>query len=154
IGYLASLAVSLLTIFGAGCILRQAAPAALLAGQTEASSVPTIGHRARGSRWIAGLAAAFGLVFFGGGGFVQDHEMQAATFFGGGALLLTAGLAALWAVLSRADSSADVRIASSAQLRIASLGARNAGRHPSRSLLTAGLIASSAFLIVAVESFR
>jgi hypothetical protein len=34
------------------------------------------------------------------------------------------------------------------------LGIRNAGRHPTRSLLTAGLLASSAFLIVAVESFR
>ena len=31
---------------------------------------------------------------------------------------------------------------------------RNATRNPSRSLLTAGLLASAAFLLVAVESFR
>src|SRR5207237_8685480 len=37
---------------------------------------------------------------------------------------------------------------------LARLGVRNAARHPVRSLLTAGLLASSAFLIVAVESFR
>src|SRR5262249_39493290 len=36
----------------------------------------------------------------------------------------------------------------------ARLGARNAGRHPGRSILTAGLLASAAFLLVAVESFR
>ena len=34
------------------------------------------------------------------------------------------------------------------------LGVRNATRNPSRSLLTAGLLASAAFLLVAVESFR
>src|SRR5262249_49363018 len=34
------------------------------------------------------------------------------------------------------------------------LGVRNAARHPVRSLLTAGLLASAAFLLVAVESFR
>jgi hypothetical protein len=34
------------------------------------------------------------------------------------------------------------------------LGVRNAARYPPRSLLTAGLLASAAFLIVAVDSFR
>jgi hypothetical protein len=34
------------------------------------------------------------------------------------------------------------------------LGARNAARNPARSLLTAALLASAAFLLVAVESFR
>ena len=34
------------------------------------------------------------------------------------------------------------------------LGVRNAARNPTRSLLTAALIASAAFLLVAVESFR
>jgi hypothetical protein len=37
---------------------------------------------------------------------------------------------------------------------LARLGFRNAARNPVRSLLTAGLLASSAFLLVAVESFR
>jgi hypothetical protein len=37
---------------------------------------------------------------------------------------------------------------------LARLAARNAARNPSRSLLTAALLASAAFLLVAVESFR
>jgi putative ABC transport system permease protein len=37
---------------------------------------------------------------------------------------------------------------------VARLGVRNAARHPGRSLLTAGLLAAAAFLIVAVESLR
>ena len=36
---------------------------------------------------------------------------------------------------------------------LAQLGARNAARNPARSLLTAALLASAAFLLVAVESF-
>jgi hypothetical protein len=34
------------------------------------------------------------------------------------------------------------------------LGIRNAGRHPSRSLLTAGLLASATFVVVAVQAFH
>ena len=37
---------------------------------------------------------------------------------------------------------------------VARLGIRNAARHPGRSMLTAGLLASAAFLLVAVEAFR
>ena len=37
---------------------------------------------------------------------------------------------------------------------LAQLGSRNAARNPGRSLLTASLLASAAFLLVAVESFR
>ena len=37
---------------------------------------------------------------------------------------------------------------------LAQLGCRNAARNPTRSLLTAALLASAAFLLVAVESFR
>jgi hypothetical protein len=39
-------------------------------------------------------------------------------------------------------------------LAVGRLGVRNAARHPVRSLLTGGLLASAAFLIVAVESFH
>ena len=37
---------------------------------------------------------------------------------------------------------------------VARLGVRNAARHRVRSLLTAGMLASAAFLIVSVEAFR
>src|SRR5262249_35339961 len=88
------------------------------------------------------------------GAFVSDHEIQAGTFFGGGFLLLTAGLAALWMYLVSFDSDAQQGSSAAKRLQIVSLAARKASRHPTRRPLTAGLLASSAFLIVGVESFR
>ncbi len=79
---------------------------------------------------------------------VQGHEAQAGSFFGSGALLLTTGLTALWLWLKRSGTQ------SSPQPTLAALGVRNAGRHLVRSVLTAGLLASATFLIVAVESFH
>jgi hypothetical protein len=154
IGYIASLLVSLLTIAWAVRVLRRAAPAALLGGQTlQVGTV--VGDRGR--RWSIPIAAAslvVGIMLIVAGGFIHDHEAQAGTFFGGGALLLTAGLAAASAYLRRPEPSTQGLLAPSPGARVGSLGVRNAGRYPTRSLLTAGLLASSAFLIVAVESFR
>src|SRR5207302_8618905 len=80
-----------------------------------------------------------------------DNEMQALTFFASGALLLTASLALTWAWMR---GSRQGRLSGSGGPALARLGVRNAARHPVRSLLTAGLLASATFLIVAVESFR
>ena len=64
--------------------------------------------------------------------------------------MLTAILAAGWAWLRRPERQ-DVL---PGPLAIAKLGARNTSRNPTRSLLTASVLASAAFLLVAVESFR
>src|SRR5205085_12220109 len=90
-----------------------------------------------------------GLIF--GGLYVHDAEARAGTFFGGGMLLLVAALAAVGGWLRR-----PVRgfVHPGAPAAIIRLGVRNAARNPTRSLLTAALIASAAFLLVAVESFR
>jgi ABC-type antimicrobial peptide transport system permease subunit len=153
IGYVASLVVSLLTIAWAVRLLHRAAPAALLGGQTLQAGTVT-GTRPRRSIAIAGASLALGIVVIAAGGFIHDHEMQAGAFFGGGTLLLTAGLTAAFAYLRRPEGSTQGLLAASAAARVGSLGVRNAARYPTRSLLTAGLLASSAFLIVAVESFR
>lgn len=154
IGYVASLLVSFLTIGWAVRVLRRAAPAALLGGQTlQANTL----DRCRGRRWsipIAGVCVVVSAILIVAGGFIHDHEMQAGAFFGGGALLLTAGLAAVSAYLRRAEPATDGLGAVAAARGVGALGIRNASRYPTRSLLTAGLLASSAFLIVAVESFR
>jgi hypothetical protein len=73
------------------------------------------------------------------------------TFFGSGSLLLTACLAALsgWMRSTRYRT-----VEGHGWLSVARLGIRNAARHPGRSLLTAGLLAAAAFLLVAVEAFR
>jgi hypothetical protein len=150
VGYLASVVVGLAAIAWAVRILGRSAPAALLAGQpVGAQQEPGSVRRPRWGWRITGISGAAGCCLIAAGGLIHDHEAQAGTFFSGGALLLTAGLASIWAFLRRAETATALRASS-----VTSLGLRNAARHPTRSLLTAGLLASSAFLIVAVESFR
>ncbi|MBL8799838.1 MAG: ABC transporter permease [Planctomycetia bacterium] len=145
IGYGASLLVSLATIAWAVRVLRRSSPSMLLHGATDSE-----GSAASRPRWAGKIAIGstlVGCVLIIAGAFLQDHMQQAGAFFSGGGLLLTAGLAAVWLFLRRPESA-------TARLTVLGLGTRNAGRHPVRSLLTAGLLASAAFLIVAVESFR
>jgi hypothetical protein len=73
------------------------------------------------------------------------------SFFGGGALLLTAGLAAVWLWMKR---SRHAEVNGRGLPALGQLGTRNAARNPMRSLLTAALLGAAAFLLVAVESFR
>src|SRR5262249_38829853 len=82
--------------------------------------------------------------------FVPGHEAQAMTFFGSGACLLTAGLAGVWMWMRRPAH----RMVATGPEALTRLGVRNAARHPVRSLLTVGLLASATFLVVAVESFH
>ncbi|HEY7428190.1 MAG TPA: FtsX-like permease family protein [Gemmataceae bacterium] len=147
----ASFLVSVLTIVWAVFSLGRVAPSALLAGQVPDEGAKLGRRRRRGSWWIAGasIVGALGLLAFSGR--VQDHEMRAMTFFGSGSLLLIACLAALsgWMRSTRHRT-----VEGHGLWSIARLGIRNAARHPGRSLLTAGLLASAAFLLVAVEAFR
>jgi hypothetical protein len=95
------------------------------------------------------IALILGLVATVSGQFVHGHEARAGAFFGAGAMFLTAGLLQFRRWL-RAHDRGRVRPARS----IAEVGRRNVARHPGRSLLTAGLLAAAAFLLVSVESFR
>jgi ABC-type lipoprotein release transport system permease subunit len=150
-GGAASLLVSVLTIAWVVYGLGRVPPRALLAGQTtgEGELAPT--GRPRWSRWVALGALVVGLGLIAAGPFVPGHEAQAGTFFGGGALLLTACLAGAAAWMK---SSRRAAVAGQGWWAVGRLGVRNAARHPARSLLTAGLLASAAFLLVAVEVFR
>lgn len=149
IGYGASLAVSALTIVWATRVLGKMSPTALLAGETSAPV--GAGSQKSQRRWsgivIAGalIGASTCLVI----GFISTgHNAKVISFFGAGALLLTAALAFTWRWLR---SNGGV---SEPQPSLTRLGARNAGRHPVRSVLTVGLLASATFLIVAVEAFH
>lgn len=143
--------VSLLTVAWAVFSLGRVAPSALLAGQMPGESEKLGRSRRRWSWWIAGASLVGGLALLAGSGRVEDHEMRAMTFFGSGSLLLIACLAALsgWMRSSRYHT-----VEGHGLWSVARLGIRNAARHPGRSLLTAGLLASAAFLLVAVEAFR
>ncbi len=76
---------------------------------------------------------------------------QTAGFFGGALLLLVASLCFQSAWLRRDGGTA---IGGTGWWSVARLGFRNATSRPGRSVLCIALIASAAFIIVAVDSFR
>ena len=70
-------------------------------------------------------------------------------FFGGGLLLLVAMLVFAWAWIGARPSAA-----AHEQWSVPQVGFRNASYRPGRSVLCIALIASAAFIIVAVDAFR
>ena len=147
----AAFVVSVLTVVWAVFSLGRVAPSALLAGQVPGTGEKLGRRPRRWIGWIVGGCVVCAIVLLVAAGRVQDHEMRAMTFFGSGSLLLIACLSALsgWMRSSRHHT-----VEGHGLWSVARLGIRNAARHPGRSLLTAGLLASAAFLIVAVEAFR
>jgi putative ABC transport system permease protein len=145
-----SLIVSALTILWASFALGRVAPSALLAGQTTTESEA---GRKR-PRWSIGIAiiSLIGAVAATiAGWYLPSGDNQAMTFLGGGALLLIACLAAAAAWMRGTRQGL---VEGGGWWGVARLGVRNAARHRVRSLLTAGMLASAVFLIVAVEAFR
>lgn len=142
-------AVSLLTIARVVRGLGKVPPRALLAGQTTDGA--PLANPTRRLAYSAPLTALAGVALLFAAPFMHGHEAKAGTFFGSGALFLAAGLVAVYAWMNRSRHKS---VEGHGWLTVARLGVRNAARHPARSLLTIGLLASSAFLLVAVESFR
>ena len=151
IGFVSAVLMSGLAILWALRSLSKIAPAQLLKGDTT----PTTNARAmRPSPWpirIVIVSFLCALVLAIAGPFMPPGEPQAGTFFGSGALLLTAGLTLVWAWMKKPRHRL---ISGHGPSALAAFGTRNAVRNPTRSILTAGLLASAAFLLVAVESFR
>lgn len=144
IGLCASTVVAVLTIW---LTLRKQArqPAReLLAGLAPAAKT---GSRRRGL-WIAsgcGLAAVAILAW----ALAARETSNAEAFFSAGTLLLITGLAlaALWLAALQQGSG-------STALTLAGLGIRGAARRRKRSLATIALLASGAFVIIAIGVFR
>jgi ABC-type antimicrobial peptide transport system permease subunit len=150
IGYCSAFAVSVLTIFWATRTLARVSPRALLTGETaEAVPAAQAQRRLRWSKWLIGVGVIGAAACYVLGTRVSGHEEQAMSFFGSGALLLTAGLAAVWLWLRGMEGRAGAEAPGLGRLAV-----RNAARHPVRSLLTVGLLASATFLVVAVQSFH
>jgi putative ABC transport system permease protein len=147
IGYLASVIVSMVTLYWATRVLSKLSPRSLLHGETT-QTTGLADTKPGWSRWLvpAGALGALGLIIIAR--FLPSENAQTLCFFGSGALLLSACLAAVWNGLNWSNR------ASSPQPSLARLGIRNAGRQTVRSVLTVGLLAASSFLVVAVESFH
>jgi putative ABC transport system permease protein len=155
-GGIASIVVSLLAILWGLRQARLLSPREQLVGATE-SSRPSSATATSKARWIGLVASALALLLLVAslGGLVPQTEAfggfswSVITFFlvGVAALVGTLGLFAWWLA---ADHATAVRGAGTAAL--ARLGLRNASRSRSRSLLTASLLASATFVIVAVAT--
>jgi ABC-type antimicrobial peptide transport system permease subunit len=121
----------------------------LMAGQV-ATSQPQPKRSARTMRGMAvtALAGAILLALLGRN---LTVEAQAGAFMGAGALVLASLLTWLWAIIRAAPGD---RVLFSGPCQLVRLALRNARRHPARTLLTLGLMASACFLIVALAAFR
>jgi len=149
-GFTASVLVVLVTVGWAVRRLKKVPVTRLLRGTSTV--VESTGRAARRTRWIAWGALALGLVLLMVAGI--QGESSPDLFFGAGAALLTAGLAffALWC---RRDPGGLERLAEAGgAATLAGLATRNSARSPGRSLLSVALVASAAFVLVAVGAFR
>lgn len=124
-------------------------PRALLSAQTLDSGSGVDDKRARRSRAIGLALAVVGMALLAAAFLVEGA--QGGFFFGAGAALLVASMFLLSAWLR----ARDVRpIRGRGTLPVAKLGFRSAAFRPSRSVLSAALIAAAAFIIVSVDAFR
>ena len=129
--------------------LARLSPRSMLAGAAmdEAFAGGKKSSRARTTAWIS-AAAAFALL---GVGATQGGAAAAGAFFGVGGLLLVSALA--W-FRHRLLQPAGATITGEGGAAITRLGARNGARYPTRSVLSAALVASATFVIVAVAMNR
>ena len=156
IGWLIAVVISTLMIWRTSRQLRAISPRALLsnAGLSGSTNVGQGGARGRRVMWIStGISAL--LLVAGVLGLIPSSEafagfsIRTVAFFLGGLSALVANLSAFSHWLA-ADSTGAVR--GRGWRALATLAIRNAARNRSRSLLTASLIASATFLVVAVAS--
>jgi len=100
-------------------------------------------------RFLGPLLTLIGIALLVAGAFQLIPRV--AAFFGGGVILLVAGVLFLSTWLKRTKRPI---IQGSGWWTIARLGFRNATYRPGRTILCITLIASAAFIIVAVDAFR
>ena len=128
--------------------LAHLSPNALLAGRLEAAmSAAAAAQKSRRLRIVAAAmaVAALGLLGISLG---ADAASRLGAFFGAGTLALAAALVLLRSVLLRPQRGA-LGVAS-----LAGLGFRNGSRNPTRSVLSATLVACASFMIVTVAMNR
>src|SRR5262249_6406209 len=154
IGGAGGVVIALLCIMWTLRVLARSSPRGLLTGSLEAamqSESIRSGHRrfpASAHLFAIALAAA-GLVLLIAA--YLNRVGQTAAFFGVGTLLLAAALCYEYGWLTRKLKNA---IKGNGWWPVSRLGFRNATFRPGRSILCVALIASAAFIIVAVDAFK
>ena len=129
--------------------LERLAPRSLLSGAAE---LPAWGEGRRKSvkrlKRIALAAALLALGMAAAGAFGAGASARLGAFFGAGTLALAAALIWFRGMLLAPARSANAAVG------IRRLGMRNGARHPTRSLLSAALVACAAFLLTTVAMYR
>ncbi len=148
-GAVGALLLMLASIWFAVRKLARVSPRSMLAGGSgDGTFEPAkTGRRARTAAWVCAVLALLLL----GAGATQGGAAAAGAFFGVGALLLVSALA--W-FRHRLLQPAGATITGEGGAAITRLGARNGARYPTRSVLSAALVASATFVIVAVAMNR
>jgi putative ABC transport system permease protein len=148
-GALGGIVAAVVCVFVSLRAVGKIAPRSLLSAQSigqESTADERISRRNRrlavvfGVLCVAALAAGF-----------TSREAQAGAFFGAGAASLIGSLYFLSSWLRSRPSTAIVGRGTIPVLR---LGVRSAAFRPGRTVLSAALIASAAFIIVSVDAFR
>ena len=148
LGAFCAFALMLVSIWLSLRRLVRLSPHALLAGQVEeGSGSADRARKARRLRRIAGACAAVALALLGIS-FGAGSAARLGAFFGAGSLSLAAALTYFRALLLAPRRGAE------AISGIGQLGARNGGRNPTRSVLSAALVACASFMIVTVAMNR
>jgi hypothetical protein len=150
LGFGLTLAMSMVALWASGRGLVRVSPPALLRGETQRAALAVTRSSSK-TKWWGAMCAVTGIALVVAGGSLTNPDYQAMTFFAGGGLCLAAGLAAVWAWMKRTGHRV---VDGRGVAALSRLGVRNASRNPMRSLLTMALLATAAFLLVAVESFR
>jgi ABC-type antimicrobial peptide transport system permease subunit len=148
LGGLGAFSLACVAILWAIVRIYRVSPRALLAGGTV-DRLGRLSGRGWGARATAAVSAVLAVAALLAGTAIA--RAQSAAFFASGTAMLVAALAMLRAALGR---ESDATVPGHGWAALARLGARNATRHPARSVLTAGLIASATFVIVAVGASR
>jgi ABC-type antimicrobial peptide transport system permease subunit len=149
LGFVAGVAVSASTIVLSVFQTRRVSARQLLSGATTSGAM-CVG---RAARWPLGVVLALallalGLVTVAAG---RSGQEQAGAFVGAGATILAALLLLTWTTLRAGGQRL---LAVTGRWPLVKLAVRSAARHPGRSTLTIGLIATSSFLIVAMSAFQ
>lgn len=131
----------------------------LLSGRETDAQATRIAHRASRHRTrgtdLSAIAAAVAAVAIAAVGASMSGQAAAGGFVGGGMLLLVAAILAIHGRLRKPRRiEVNMQPRSETRYSLPVLSARNASRNPMRSTLSIGLMATAAFLIIAITAFR
>ena len=147
VGAVGGIAAAVICVFLTLRRLGRSSTRALISGNTNDTDNFREGRRSTFLIAIIATVISVGLLLAGGLKLIP----QVAGFFGGGVMLLVAGICFL-SVWLRRRRSATIR--QPGWWAMSQMGFRNTTYRPTRTVLCVTLIASAAFIIVAVDAFR